>query len=215
MTELKQELCRICHLLYERGYVVSHDGNVSVRTEKGILVTPSGVNKGRMEPEMMVLCDPDGNVLEGDRYPSSETAMHLQVYRDRPDVNAVVHAHPSVSTAFAACRRGLTEAYLIESVSGLGPVPAAPYALPSTKEVPESIRPYLPDHNAVLLSNHGALAWGKDLWEAFDRMEMVEHTAKIYAHIHQLGGGAELTKEQVNDLLALSGHYEKLAGKRT
>lgn len=215
MDDLRLELCRVCKLLYDRGYVAGHDGNVSLRTPEGILITPSGVSKGRMEADMMVLCDLEGNVLSGDRYPSSEMAMHLQVYRDRGDVNAVVHAHPPVSTAFAVCRRPLAEAYLIETVSGLGQVPVAPYALPSTQEVPESIRPYLPDHNAVLLANHGALTWGKDLWQAFDRLEMVEHTAKIYAQVHQLGGGVELTREQIDALLALSGHYEKLAGKRS
>jgi L-fuculose-phosphate aldolase len=140
--------------------------------------------------------------------------MHLQVYRDRPDINAVVHAHPPVSTAFAVCRRPLTEAYLIETVIGLGQVPVAPYALPSTEEVPESIRPYLADHNALLLANHGALTWGKDLWQAFDRMEMLEHTAKIYALVHQLGGGVELTQTQIDALLALSGNYARLAQKR-
>ena len=215
MTDLRVELCRVCRLLYDRGYVVGQDGNVSLRTEEGILITPSGVSKGRMEPDMLVLCDLDGNVLRGDRHPSSEMAMHLQVYRDRPDVNAVVHAHPPVSTAFAVCRRPLEEAYLIETVIGLGQVPVAPYALPSTREVPESIRPYLADHNALLLANHGALSWGRDLWQAFDRMEMLEHTAKIYAQVHQLGGGVELTQTQIDTLLALSGNYARLAQKRT
>jgi len=215
MTDLRVELCRVCRQLYDRGYVAGQDGNVSLRTEEGILITPSGVNKGRMEPEMLVLCDPDGKILRGDRHPSSEMAMHLQVYRDRPDVNAVVHAHPPVSTAFAVCRRPLEEAYLIETVIGLGQVPVAPYALPSTREVPESIRPYLPGHNALLLANHGALSWGRDLWQAFDRMEMLEHTAKIYAQVHQLGGGVELTQDQIDALLALSGNYARLAQKRT
>ena len=215
MTDLRVELCRVCRLLYDRGYVAGQDGNVSLRTEEGILITPSGVSKGRMEPDMLVLCDLDGNVLRGDRHPSSEMAMHLQVYRDRPDVNAVVHAHPPASTAFAVCRRPLEEAYLIETVIGLGQVPVAPYALPSTREVPESIRPYLADHNALLLANHGALSWGRDLWQAFDRMEMLEHTAKIYAQVHQLGGGVELTQTQIDALLALSGNYARLAQKRT
>jgi len=216
MTDLWEELCRVCRLLYDRGYVAGHDGNVSLRLPDGnLLLTPSGVSKGRLEPEMLVVCDLEGNVLEGDRYPSSETPMHLEVYRQRPDVGAVVHAHPVMATAFSVCRKGLEEPFLIETISGLGAVPVAPYALPSTHEVPESIRPFVKDHNAVLLANHGALTWGRDLWEAFGRMEVLEHTAKIYAQVHLLGGGVPLTGKQVEDLLALSGRYEALAKKRT
>ena len=215
MTDLREELCRVCRLLYDRGYVAGHDGNLSCRQKDGsLLVTPSGVSKGRLEPEMLVVCDLEGNVLEGDRHPSSETPMHLEVYRQRPDVGAVVHAHPVMATAFAVCRKGLEEPFLIETISGLGVVPVAPYALPSTREVPESIRPFVQDHNAVLLANHGALTWGKDLWAAFDRMETLEHTAKIYAQVRQLGGGVKLSPEQVEALLALSGRYEALAKKR-
>lgn len=215
MADLREELCRVCRLLYDRGYVAGHGGNVSCRLPDGnLLVTPSGVSKGRLEPEMLVVCDLEGNVLEGDRYPSSETPMHLEVYRQRPDVGAVVHAHPVAATAFAICRKGLDEPYLIETISGLGTVPVAPYALPSTQEVPESIRPFVKDHNAALLANHGAIAWGRDLWAAFDRMETLEHTAKIYAQVHQLGGGVPLAFEQVEALLALAGRYETLAQKR-
>ena len=205
----------MCRLLYDRNYVVGHDGNVSLRLEGDrVLITPSGVSKGRMEPDMLVVCGLDGRVLEGDRYPSSEMAMHLLVYRERPDVGAVVHAHPPVSTAFAICRRPLSQKYLTETISGLGEVPVAPYALPSTREVPDSIRPYVAHHNAVLLANHGVLTWGKDLWTAFDRMETVEQTAKIYAQVSQLGGGVELTPQQEADLLALNSHYEKLSHRR-
>ena len=212
---LREQLCRVCRLLYDRGYVVGHDGNVSARAgEDRILITPSGVSKGRLEPEMLVVCDLEGRVLSGERYPSAEMAMHLLVYRGRPDAGAVVHAHPPAATAFAICQRPLSQRYLTETVSGLGAVPVAPFAMPSTREVPESIRPYVHGHSAVLLANHGALTWGRDLWEAFDRMETVEQTAKIYAYVRQLGGGVELTQEQTDRLLGLSGHYKKLAGRR-
>ena len=213
-TRLREELCQVCRLLYDRGYVVGHDGNVSVRLGEGcLLITPSGVSKGRLEPDMLVVCDLEGRVLEGDRYPSSEMAMHLLIYQERPDVGAVVHAHPPVSTAFAICQKTLKEKYLTETISCLGEVPVAPFAMPSTREVPESIRSFVADHSAVLLANHGALTWGADLWAAFDRMETVEQTAKIYAAVQQLGGGVELTREQTERLLALSGRYEKLAGR--
>lgn len=210
---LREELCRAAQLLYQRGYVVGHDGNLSLRLgEDRILITPSGVSKGRLEPDMLVVCDLEGRVLSGARYPSSETAMHLLVYEERPDAGAVVHAHPPMATAFAIRRTPLKEPYLTETVSGLGEVPVAPFAMPSTQEVPESIRPFVTHHRAVLLANHGALAWGRDLWEAFDRMETVEQTAKIYAWVQLLGGGEALTREQTQGLLALSGRYERLAG---
>lgn len=137
--------------------------------------------------------------------------MHWAVYAARPDVGAVVHAHPAAATAFAACRRPLDVPYLTEVVSGLGPIPVAPYALPSTPEVPQSILPFVPGHNGVLLANHGALTWGRDLWSAFDRMEQLEHTAKIYLNIALLGDGVPLTEQQVEAIRGLSERYRTLA----
>ena len=167
-----------------------------------------------MTPDMLLVTDLDGQVVEGDRHPSSETKMHLMVYRRRPDAGAVVHAHPPVSTAFAVCRRGLETPYLAELAAGLGTVPCTPsFAMLSTDEVPESVEPYLPDHNAVLLANHGALAWGADLWEAFDRLETVEHTAKIVLNAEALGGGVPLTAEEVARLQSLRGMYRQLREK--
>ena len=210
--EERKAVCRVGKLLYDRGYVAANDGNISIKVaENRLLITPSGVSKGRMTPEMLLVTDLDGNVLEGDRHPSSEGKMHLEVYRGRPDVNAVVHAHPPVSTAFAVCRRGLETPYLSELVAGLGQVPCTTsFAMLSTAEVPESVRPYLADHNALLLANHGALAWGGDLWEAFDRLETVEHTAKIVLNAQLLGGGVPLTEEEVERLQGLRGMYQTL-----
>ena len=210
--EEREAVCRVGKLLYDRGYVAANDGNISVRVGEGrLLITPSGVSKGRMTPDMLLVTDLDGTVIEGNRHPSSEGKMHLEVYRGRPDVNAVVHAHPPVSTAFAVCRRGLETPYLSELVAGLGQVPCTPsFAMLSTEEVPESVRPYLADHNALLLANHGALAWGGDLWEAFDRLETVEHTAKIVLNAQLLGGGIPLTEEEVVRLQGLRGMYQTL-----
>ena len=210
--EEREAVCRVGRLLYDRGYVAANDGNISVKVaENRLLITPSGVSKGRMTPEMLLVTDMDGTVIEGDRHPSSEGKMHLEVYRGRPDVNAVVHAHPPVSTAFAVCRRGLETPYLSELVVGLGQVPCTPsFAMLSTEEVPESVRPYLAEHNALLLANHGALAWGSDLWEAFDRLETVEHTAKIVLNAQLLGGGVPLTEEEVERLRGLRGMYQTL-----
>ena len=210
--EEREAVCRVGRLLYDRGYVAANDGNISVKVaENRLLITPSGVSKGRMTPEMLLVTDMDGTVIEGDRHPTSEGKMHLEVYRGRPDVNAVVHAHPPVSTAFAVCRRGLETPYLSELVAGLGQVPCTTsFAMLSTEEVPESVRPYLADHNALLLANHGALAWGGDLWEAFDRLETVEHTAKIVLNAQLLGGGVPLTEEEVERLQSLRGMYQTL-----
>lgn len=216
LEQLKQEICQVGRLLYDRGYVVSNDGNISVRTgENEVWLTPSGVGKGRMTPEMLVCTDLDGNVLAGDRYPSSESKMHLMIYRRRPDVGAVVHAHPPISTAFSICRKPLKERYLAEMIIGLGEIPVTDFAMLSTDEVPRSVEPFVDDHNAVLLANHGALAWGPSLWPAFDRLEAVEQTAKVYLYVNQLGGGVEITPEQAETLRSMTGFYQTLAGKRS
>lgn len=205
-------MCAVGKLLYDRGYVAANDGNLSMKTAPDrLLVTPSGVSKGRLTPDMLLVTDLEGNVLEGNRHPSSETKMHLAVYRGRPDVGAVVHAHPPVSTAFAVCRRGMETPYLSELVTGLGAVPCTPsFAMLSTDEVPRSVGPYLADHCAVLLANHGALTWGEDLWEAFDRMETVEHTAKILLNARLLGDPVALTQEETAELRSMQGMYRQL-----
>ena len=205
-------MCAVGKLLYDRGYVAANDGNLSMKTAPDrLLVTPSGVSKGRLTPDMLLVTDLEGNVLEGNRHPSSETKMHLAVYRGRPDVGAVVHAHPPVSTAFAVCRRGMETPYLSELVTGLGAVPCTPsFAMLSTDQVPRSVEPYLADHCAVLLANHGALTWGEDLWEAFDRMETVEHTAKILLNARLLGDLVALTQEETAELRSMQGMYRQL-----
>ena len=218
VAEAREDVCAVGRLLYERGYVASNDGNISVRCgEDEVLITPSGVSKGRMEPRMLVRCDLSGRPLtcdESGRFPSSEIKMHLEVYRARPDVRAVVHAHPVFATAFAILRKDLDEAYLPELVLNFGKIPVAPVALLSTDEVPLSIRPYLADYNGLLLANHGALAWGKDVWAAFDLMETIEHSAKIYKAVHDLGGGVELTDGQVAHLEGLRAFYRERAARK-
>ena len=211
----RELLCEIGKRLYDRGYVAANDGNLSVKVaEDRLLMTPSGVSKGRMTPEMLLLTDLEGRVLEGDRHPTSEGKMHLAVYRSRGDVRAVVHAHPPVSTAFAVCRRGLETPYVAELVVGLGRVPCTPaFAMLSTEEVPRSVLPYVAEHNALLLANHGVLTWGGDLWEAFDRLETVEHTAKIVLNAQLLGEPAALTAEETARLYSLQGMYRTLKEK--
>lgn len=211
----RDEICKVCHLLYERGYVVSNDGNVSVRVDENkVLITPSGVSKGRITADMLVLCDLDGNVLDGDRYPSSESAMHFMVMKERCDVNSVVHAHPPMSTAFAVCHKALDRPYLTEMISGLGEVPVTEFAMPSTEQVPNSVKPFVKDHNAVLLANHGSIAWGENIWQAFDRLETVEQTAKVFYYVDQMGTGVEFSQAQRDQLAGMTGFYKKMAGKR-
>lgn len=213
---VREEICQVCRLLYQRGYVVSNDGNVSARVEENrVLITPSGVGKGRMTPDMLVLCDLEGNILEGDRHPSSESGMHLMIYRERSDVHAVVHAHPPFSTARAICRRPLTERYLAEMLLSLGEVPVTEFAMLSTGEVPDSVRPFVQTHSAVLLANHGSLAWGPTLLSAFDRLEVVEQTAKVYFLVDRMGGGVEIPPEQAETLRSMTGFYRQLAEKRS
>lgn len=213
---IREEICRVGKLLYDRGYVVSNDGNISVRIgEDRVLMTPSGVSKGRMAPDMLVLTDLEGNVLSGDRYPSSESKMHYMIYKRRPDVGAVVHAHPPISTAYAICRKPLSVPYLAEMIIGLGgEVPVTEFAMLSTEEVPQSVEPYVAERNAVLLANHGALTWGASLWPAFDLLETVEQTAKIYLNVALLGGGVPLAECQVDMLLSMRDNYKKMAEKR-
>lgn len=232
ISALRGQICEVGALLYGRGYVVANDGNISVRVgENELLITPSGVGKARMTPDMIVRCDMEGQVLEGERYPSSEVKMHSAVYRGRPDVAAVVHAHPPVSTAFAVARRPISKRYLPELLLNIGYVPVADFAMPSTQDVPDSVLPYLESGQAVMLANHGVLAWAgglpknawqaddahallnADLWNAFDKLEIVEYAANMELNVARLGGGAELADGQVEQLLSLRGYYQQRFGK--
>ena len=209
--DARAQLCTVGTWLYERKLVAANDGNLSVRLDDGsFLITPSGVCKGRMNPSMIVRCAPDGSLIDGGpdgRKPSSEVALHARVYALREDVGAIVHAHPPVATAFAACGIDLSDALLPEAVVGLGSVPVCPFALPSTDAVAESIVPFAADHQAVLLANHGALAWGGDLEEAFARMETVEQMAVVQAQAALLGGGNELSESDREVLKGLRTYY--------
>ena len=166
--------------MYARGYTASNDGNISVRLDADrLLMTPKSVCKGFMTPDMMCITDLDGRKLQGDRDPSSETLMHLEVYRQRPDVQAVVHAHPPTATGFAVAGIPLDRAVLAEVLTTLGSIPIAEYATPSTSELPDAVRKYIKAHDGMLLANHGALTVGADLFAAYYKMETIEHFAKI------------------------------------
>lgn len=201
--EIKQEMCEIGRRVYERGMVAANDGNFSVKlNDNEFLCTPTGVSKGFMTPEYICKIDAEGKLLEanGNFRPSSEMKMHMRVYKERPDVQAVVHAHPPYATTFAAARIPLEQPVLSEAVLTLGRVPVAAYGTPSTQEVPDAVAEYLPYYDAMLLANHGALTYGDSLLNAYHKMESVEFYARLLYQVKMLGGAKELTEKQVEDI---------------
>ncbi|HBK85453.1 MAG TPA: class II aldolase family protein [Firmicutes bacterium] len=199
--ELRQAICWAGGRLYEQGFAAANDGNISVRLDNGnMLTTPTGVSKGELTPEMLVVVDASGKLLAGERKPSTELKLHLRVYARRPDVQAVVHAHPPYATSFAVVGRPLKEPLIAEAIVHVGPVALAPYATPGTEEVPDSIEPFVLTHNAILLANHGALTYGPDLTSAQFRMESLEFYAKITALSQQIGTPRPLAPAQVECL---------------
>ncbi len=198
--------------MYERGFVASNDGNISVRISAGlVLITPTGVSKGEMTPDMLITVDLEGNIVAGNRGKSSESAMHLRLYRENPQIGAVAHAHPPAATAFAVAHIPLDKNVYPEALVILGEVPLAPYATPGTSEVPDSVAPFARTHRAVLLANHGALTWGKDLHEAWFRLESLENYAIIYMYSRfVLNSARELTQEQQNKILITAGEGSRI-----
>ena len=201
--EIKKQICEIGKRIYNRGMVASNDGNISVKlNDNEFLCTPTGVSKGFMTPEYISKVDAKGNVLqayEGFK-PSSEIKMHMRVYKERPDVNSVVHAHPVYATSFAIAGIPLTEPIMPEAVIALGCVPIAEYGTPSTEEIPDAVSKYLPYYDAVLLENHGALAFSDSLLNAYHKMESVEFYAQLLYQAKMLGGPKPLSEEQVQRL---------------
>ena len=197
-------MCELGRRMWDRGWVAANDGILIRRLGEGLyLVTPAGVSKGFLSPEILLVVDREGRCV-GDApagfRPSSETSLHLECYRRRPDVGAVCHAHPPAATAFACARQGLDAPLLGEAVMTLGPVPCAPYARTGTPALPQAAGPLLETHDAILLANHGALTMGSDLEAAYWRMETLEHTAAIHLNLRVLGGGVPLSPEEVAEL---------------
>jgi L-fuculose-phosphate aldolase len=207
-ASLRADIVEVGRRMYARGYTASNDGNISVRLGPDrLLMTPKSVCKGFMTPDMMCITDLEGRKLQGDRDPSSEMLMHLEVYRQRPDVQAVVHAHPPTATGFAVAGIPLDRAVLAEVLTTLGSIPIAEYATPSTKELPEAVRKYIKAHDGMLLANHGALTVGGDLYGAYFKMETIEHFAKISLVARLLGRENLLSREEVMRLQELRGSY--------
>jgi L-fuculose-phosphate aldolase len=206
--QLRAEIVEAGRRLYTRGYVASNDGNISARLDDTrLLTTPKTVSKGFMTPDMMVIVDYDGKKVAGDRDPSSELPMHLEIYRNRTDVNAVVHAHPPTATGFAVAGIPLTRAVLAEVVTTLGSIPIAEYGTPSTAELPEAVRKYIKAHDGLLLANHGAVTCCRSVMTAYYKMETIEHFAKISLVARLLGREHLFSRNEVERLQGLRGMY--------
>jgi L-fuculose-phosphate aldolase len=206
--QLRAEIVEAGRRMYSRGYVASNDGNISARLDDTrILTTPKSVSKGFMTPDMMVVVDYEGKKLSGDRDASSELPMHLEIYRNRPDVNAVVHAHPPLATGFAVAGIPLTRAVLAEVVTTLGSIPIAEYGTPSTAELPAAVRKYIKAHDGLLLANHGAVTCCRSVMTAYYKMETIEHFAKISLVARLLGREHLISREEVERLQGLRGMY--------
>lgn len=207
---LREQICDICHKMWQLGWVAANDGNISAKLEDGsFMATPTGISKSFITPEKLVRIDREGNVLEAlEGYrPSSEIKMHLRCYEERADVGAVLHAHPPAATGYAVANIPLDEYSMIETVLTLGSIPVTPYGTPSTYEVPDAITPYLGEHDALLLQNHGALTVGADVVTAYYRMETLELFAKISLNAHLLGGAKELSGENIDRLISMRQGY--------
>ena len=214
--DIREAICDVCHKMWQLGWVAANDGNVSVKLPDGnFLCTPTGISKSFITPEKLVIVNDKLEVVEGapGYKPSSEMKMHMRCYRERPDVGAVVHAHPPTATGYAVAGKSMDEYSMIETVIAIGSIPLTPYGTPSTDEVPEAITPYLPNHDVMLLQNHGALTVGCDLITAYYRMETLELYAKISLTAHLLGGAQEIEKPQINKLMDLRQNYYKVSGR--
>lgn len=202
------EIVKIGKMLHQRGYIAACDGNLSVRLNRNqILVTPTAMSKGVMKPADLVIVDMSGRKLKGRRDVTSEIGMHLLIYSMRPDVNAIVHAHPRTATGFAAAGIPLDQPLACEVVIGLGQIPLAPYGTPGTPELARTLEPLVPQYDAILMANHGVVTYGSDLQSAYMKMETVEHFAQIALVTHILGRQQLLEGAELDKLIAARNKY--------
>jgi L-fuculose-phosphate aldolase len=215
-TALRQAIVDVCRRMYEKGFLAATDGNVSARLGDRLFVTPSGISKGHMAPEQLIVTDLSGRVLEGEARPSSELAMHLAAYRARPDVQAVVHAHPPRAIAFTVAGVPIPGRVLPEVVVTLGgEIPTVPYTTPTTEEVPQALGPYFERHDAVMMEWHGAVCLGPDVWDAYYKLEKLEHLCEVALFAQQLGGWRELSERQLGPLMDIRARMHQGQGATT
>lgn len=206
---LAREIVEVGRRIYQSGFVAANDGNISARVdEEHVMITPSGVSKGFMEADSMLLIHlASGQVVDGSGRPSTEGAMHFDIYKHRSDVQAIVHSHPPTATGFAVAGIPLDQLAMPELIVTMGTIPLAPYGTPGTDELPEALRPFYEEHDAILLANHGAVTMGRTLTEALFKMESVEMCAKILFTARMLGRVRELPDEQVDKLVEARSFY--------
>jgi L-fuculose-phosphate aldolase len=217
--QLRDEMVRVGRLMFEKGWIAANDGNLSARLpdengEGRLLATPTGMSKGMLRPEDLIITDLAGNKVSGTRERTSEMEMHTTIYSMRPDINAVVHAHPPIGTGFAVAGRALNLGILPEVIVCLGAVPLAEYGEPGTPALSEGIRPYIPKYDALLLANHGAVAYATDLMKAYHRMETVEHSARITLVSELLGGPRVLPRAEIQKLFEARSRYGVVSRNR-
>jgi L-fuculose-phosphate aldolase len=206
--EYRQDIVEIGRIVWQKGWIAANDGNITIRLDENrVLCTPTGVCKGMMHPDDLIICDMKGNKISGTKEGTSEIAMHLTIYNIRPDIKSVLHAHPPVATGYAAAGRSLNLALLPEVVIGLGCVPLAGYGLPGTPELTDPMLPFIPKYDALLMSNHGAVCYGEDVYKAFFKMETTEHFARISLVAELLGGANVLPRGEVDKLLESRTRY--------
>ncbi len=206
--QFRGDIVRCGLLLHSSGFIAATDGNISVRLDdERVLVTPTGMSKGMMKASDLVIVDMEGRKLKGKREVTSEIGMHLLIYRMRPDINAVVHAHPRTATGFAAAGLALNQPLVCEVVIGLGQIPLAPYGTPGTPELAQTLEPLIPDFDAILMANHGVVTYGADLQSAYMKMETVEHFAQITLVTHLLGKQQPLETGDLEKLIASRNRY--------
>ena len=205
---LRKDICEVGRRVYQRGFVAANDGNISIRLEADrVLCTPTGVSKGYLNEDMLAICDMDGGQVSGSMKISSEIRMHLEIYKMRADVSAVVHAHPPTATGFAVAGIELTKCVLPEVIVSLGGIPLADYGTPGGPDIVEPMKPLLRDYDAVLMANHGVVTLGSHVMDAHFKMETVEHFAKIALGAQQLGAVHTLADKDVDDLIALRDRF--------
>ena len=197
----RDQISDVCNRLYDRNYLVATSGNVSIRSKDGFLITPASMRKDLITAKDVVECDNSGKPLKSDKHPSSEIEMHKAVYKYRPDIGAAIHAHPNYCLACSLAEISLTDMHLPELAVYIGPVPLVPYATPGTNEMSDALKPFINDHNAFILSRHGVLVLGSDLMDAYNRLEHLEHTARVAYLVHSTGKVEPLSKIELKKLI--------------
>jgi len=209
-TEIKDKIVEVSRMMYERRMVNAYEGNISIKAEERVTITPSGVCKGILEPDMLIETDLKGNVLAGGYKPSSELTMHLKIYALRPDVTAVIHTHPTYATAFALARKPIETKGYAEPIILFNKIPVADYGTPGTEKITAGFIKVIHDSDVFLLANHGLIAYGNDLTEIYYNIEAVEKTAKTLLLARLLGGETELSAEEIEELYGIR---QKMFGK--